>query len=140
MAGWLASTSTGLGARTGHHVVGQLCDALHASHLELTSWTGPQLVQALNDDMRQRGFTWPNEITRPGPFLAHRLRNLPARPTPPIQARPAFVIQAVDAAAPSPAPRPPSEPSAARLEAQRSIREILSRRLRRPARAPESHV
>lgn len=132
LAGWLASTSTGLGARTGHHVVGQLCDALHASHLELASWTGPQLIQALNDDMRKSGFTWPNEITRPGPFLAHRLRKLPTRPAPPIQARPTFVTQTVDAPAPSLAPLPPMEPSAARLEAQRSIRDTLSRKRRRP--------
>ncbi|RDH75441.1 hypothetical protein DVS77_27475 [Mycolicibacterium moriokaense] len=113
-------------------MVGQLCDALHASHLELAAWTGPQLVRALNDDMSERGITWPNEIVRPGPFLAHRLRNLPARPAPPVQVRAVSVTEAVDAAALSPGPRTAVEPSPARLEAQRSIREVLSRRRRHP--------
>lgn len=131
LAGWLASTATGLGARNGHHVVGQLCDALHASHLDLPAWTGPQLVQALNDEMTQRGFTWPDQIERPGPFLAQRLRHLPAHPPtiPPVRLETA--ADRIDNSPHSLAPREPSEPSAARLEARRSIRETLARTLRR---------
>ena len=133
LAGWLASTATGLGARNGHHVVGQLCDALQASHLDLPAWTGPQLVQALNEDMRQRGFTWPDQITRPGPFLAQRLRHLPSRP-PADRPRPVTTANHGDPCH-SPAPRPTLEPSPARLEAQRSIRETLARALRRNSKA-----
>lgn len=124
LAGWLASTSVGLGIRTGHHVVGQLCDALHASHLDLEGWTGPQLVVALNADMKQRGLTWPDQITSPGPFLAQRLRHLPARPPAP----PGIASGAPTATAPRQAPCLPSEPSLVRLEAQRRIRDILARR------------
>lgn len=124
LAGWLASASAGLGIRTGHHVVGQLCNALHASHLDLEAWTGPQLVAALNADMKQRGLTWPDQITSPGPFLAQRLRHLPARPPTP----PRTASAAPAASAQTQAPRPPSEPSLARLEAQRRIRDILARR------------
>lgn len=89
LAGWLASTAIGLGARDGRHVVGQLCAALERSHLKLTAWTGPQLVKALDADMSARKITWPDRIDQPGPFLAARLRHLPAtpaeepRPTPP---------------------------------------------------------
>lgn len=131
LAGWLASTSAGLGIRPGHHVVGQLCNALDASHLDLPAWTGPQLVAALNADMRQRGYTWPDQITSPGPFLAQRLRHLPAQPAPrePSVASPSSPADAYRKQ-PSPAQQsamPPAEPSAARLAAQRAIREILGR-------------
>ncbi len=141
LAGWLASTSTGLGARTGHHVVGQLCDALHNSHLELPAWTGPQLVQALNEDMKRRGCTWPDQITSPGPFLAQRLRHLPARPAvsatsaSPSPAPSVAVPAAVPAVHAGAADRPCSAPSAVRAEAQRRIREVLSRNPRRSARS-----
>jgi hypothetical protein len=141
LAGWLASTSAGLGARTGHHVVGQLCNALQASHLELPAWTGPQLVEALNHDMKQRGATWPDQICCPGAFLAQRLRNLPARPPVPPISRPTTGHRAIEDTHPSPAPpQPPSAPSAARLEAQRRIRELLARKLRRaPTRTDNAH-
>lgn len=128
LAGWLASTSTGLGARTGQHVVGQLCDALERSHLDLPAWTGPTLVRALNEDMRARGATWPDQIVHPGPFLAHRLRHLPARPkTGATEPKP---IPPSPASGPLPHQREqqrPSAPTAARLAAQRSIRETLAR-------------
>lgn len=132
LAGWLASTSTGLGIRPGHHIVGQLCNALDASHLDLQAWTGPQLVSALNADMKQRGLTWPDHITNPGALLAHRLRHLPARPVLP-QTTPAGPVTA----GPHPTPPPLSEPSPARLEAQRHIRDILARRPHR-ANCPAS--
>ncbi|MBY6388570.1 hypothetical protein HG717_32320 [Rhodococcus erythropolis] len=117
--------------------MGQLCDALHNSHLDLPAWTGPQLVQALNADMKRRGCTWPDQITSPGPFLAQRLRHLPARPavnassTSPSPAPPAAVLVDDIAAA----GRPGATPSAARVEAQRRIREVLSRNSRRSARS-----
>lgn len=132
LAGWLASTSTGLGARTGHHVVGQLCDALQASHLDLAAWTGPELVAALNSDMKRRNLTWPDQIHRPGPFLAQRLRHLPERPV----ARkhsPTIAVGEPSETPPLASVRPlPSTPSQAQLDARRRISEIL---LRRPHRA-----
>ena len=80
IAGWLASTGIGMEARRGRHVVGQLCAALEASHLQLDAWSGPTLIQALNADMTKRGLNWPDRIDQPGAFLATRLRHLPARP------------------------------------------------------------
>jgi hypothetical protein len=58
-------------------------------------------LAALNADMRETGWSWPNRIERPGPFLAARLRRLPPRPlavTPPAKPAPA-----VDDPAPPPA-------------------------------------
>lgn len=59
---------------------GQVCDALSGSGLDLAHWSPAQLAAALDADMRQRGISWPDRITRPGAFLAARLRRLPARP------------------------------------------------------------
>lgn len=80
IAARLASTAAGLQAREGRHVVGQLCDALEASHLHLESWSGSALIAALNADMTKRGLNWPDRIEQPGAFLAARLRHLPTRP------------------------------------------------------------
>lgn len=80
IAAWLASNAVGLHEKPGQHVVGQICAALTRSHLDLPAWSGPTLVAALNDDMRTAGRTWPNEIHRPGAFIAYRLRDLPQRP------------------------------------------------------------
>lgn len=134
LAGWLASTATGLGARKGHHVVGQLCDALHNSRLDLPAWTGPQLVQALNEDMKRRGCTWPDQITSPGPFLAQRLRHLPARPAASSGGPPPAPSVAVPADQAGAVDGPGSASSAVRTEAQRRIREVLSRNARSSAR------
>ena len=67
-----------LGLETVHP--GQVCDALTRSGLNLAFWDARQLAAALEADMRQRGINWPDRITRPGAFLAARLRWLPARP------------------------------------------------------------
>ena len=60
---------------------GQVCDALTRSGLDLAHWNSRQLAEALEVDMRQRGINWPDRITRPGAFLAARLRRLPNRPS-----------------------------------------------------------
>lgn len=80
IAAWLASHAIGLNAKPGQHVVGQICAALTRSHLDLPAWTGPALVAALNEHMRLAGKSWPNQIQRPGAFIAYRLRDLPERP------------------------------------------------------------
>lgn len=59
---------------------GHICEALTRSGLDLDAWTARQITNALNADMRQRGWTWPERIERPGAFLASRLRLLPQRP------------------------------------------------------------
>jgi hypothetical protein len=59
---------------------GHICDALSRSGLNLTAWTAPEIIQALNADMHKTGWSWPNHIERPGAFLASRLRRLPPPP------------------------------------------------------------
>jgi hypothetical protein len=59
---------------------GHVCDALLRSGLDLTAWTAPQILAALNTDMHETGWSWPNRIERPGAFLASRLRRLSPRP------------------------------------------------------------
>lgn len=77
------------GLARGH--IGHICDALTRSGLDLDAWTAQQIAAALNADMRQRGWSWPNRIDRPGAFLASRLRRLPQRPV---------VVRSVQPAAP----------------------------------------
>ena len=66
------------GLRRGH--LGHICDALIRSGLDLDAWTARAISVALNADMRERGWSWPNHIERPGAFLTARLRRLPVRP------------------------------------------------------------
>ncbi|MEU0498069.1 hypothetical protein [Mycobacterium sp. NPDC006124] len=70
----------GLCAGLGRGHIGHVCDALTRSGLDLEAWTADQITAALNADMRQRGWSWPNLIENPGAFLASRLRRLPERP------------------------------------------------------------
>lgn len=125
IAGWLASTAVGLGQRKGLHVVGQLCDALQASHLELSAWTGKTLIQALDEDMRRRGATWPDRISSPGPFLAKRLAQLPSRP---VERPVPRTIGAAPVECAHSAGRATAPPSDAQVAARSRIREILSRK------------
>ena len=123
LAGWLASTAIGLGARDGRHVVGQLCAALDSSHLELDAWTGPQLVKALDADMAARKISWPDRIDQPRAFLAARLHHLPARP--PEDPRPT--------PPPTPAPTKPALTEVGRQALQRIRAQIAG------ARPPRLH-
>jgi hypothetical protein len=59
---------------------GQICDALDRSGIDVDAWTAPQLLAALNADMRNAGWSWPDHVQRPGAFLASRLRRLPTTP------------------------------------------------------------
>jgi len=67
-----------LGLDRGH--IGRICDALTESGLDLTAWTSKTLINALNVDMKTRGWDWPNHIENPAAFLASRLRLLAGRP------------------------------------------------------------
>lgn len=64
----------------GHGHIGQICDALMASGLDLAAWTGKSLTQALDADTKARGWNSPKRVERPGAFLLARLRLLPTRP------------------------------------------------------------
>ena len=109
LAAQLAARCQGL--HRGH--IGQLCDALVSAGIDPNIWTAQQITDALDADMRATGWTWPNHITRPGAFLATRLRRLTWSPQGPptsggcAAARPDK--QAIPPPPPPPAyvPRPP---------------------------------
>ncbi len=60
--------------------VGQICDVLSGSGLDLDAWTSRQINDALNAHMSTTGLSWPDRIENPAGFLAARLRRLPVRP------------------------------------------------------------
>lgn len=66
------------GLDRGH--IGRICDALADSGLDLDAWTASQLLEALNADMKARGWSWPDRVDHPASFLRSRLRRLPVRP------------------------------------------------------------
>jgi len=72
LAAALVAGSHGL---DGAHI-GSICDALTAAGIDPTVWTARDITDALNADMRARGWTWPDHITNPGAFLFSRLRRL----------------------------------------------------------------
>lgn len=76
LAAYLARHCKGLDV--GHP--GRLADVLKRSGLDLSAWTGPALVAALNASMVKRNNDWPDQIANPAGFLAYRIAQLPARP------------------------------------------------------------
>ncbi|MFV8233937.1 hypothetical protein [Mycolicibacterium fortuitum] len=76
LAAGIVAKSHGLGAVHPGHI----CEALIRSGLDLDAWTARGITDALDADMRTRGWSWPNHIERPGAFLATRLRRLSVRP------------------------------------------------------------
>lgn len=60
--------------------IGHICDALMASGLDLSVWTGRSLLDALDADTKARGWSSPKRVERPGAFLLARLQLLTARP------------------------------------------------------------
>ena len=56
--------------------IGGICDALTAAGIDPAVWTARAITDALNADMRARGWTWPDHIANPGAFLSSRLRRL----------------------------------------------------------------
>jgi hypothetical protein len=118
MAAAIIAGSLGLGS--GHP--GHICDALTRSDLELSAWTAPQILNALNADMRRMGWCWPNQIENPGAFLAMRLRRLPVRPS----ERPLLTPKSVVLAA-EPSATPPAS-AASRAAAKALFRDSERRR------------
>lgn len=58
----------------------RLARVLVDSHLEVQTWTPGQLLDALDAQMAKSHYSWPDRITNPAGFLAHRLKGLPAQP------------------------------------------------------------
>lgn len=63
-----------------HGHIGAICQALMSAGIDPAVWSAKQLANALNEDMKARRSSWPDQIERPGAFLASRLRRLPRRP------------------------------------------------------------
>ncbi|GAT06207.1 putative uncharacterized protein [Mycolicibacterium fortuitum subsp. acetamidolyticum] len=76
LAAELVARSHGLDR--GH--IGAVCDAITAAGIDPAVWSARSITEALNADMRARGWSWPDRVERPGAFLAHRLRRLEWRP------------------------------------------------------------
>ena len=68
------------GMAGGH--IGAICDALTAAGVDPTLTTAQQICRHLDADMRETGWSWPNDIQRPAAFLTHRLKRISTRLTP----------------------------------------------------------
>jgi hypothetical protein len=131
------------GLHRGH--IGAVCDALTTAGIDARTWSARAIIDGLDADMRERGWSWPDHIERPGAFLVSRLRRLISRQTEDSQ-NPAVLGQT---------PTPPayvSEPVLALTTEQRTtinqrkteIRSLLAHSEPRPAtpqqpRVPISH-
>ncbi len=76
LAAQLVARSHGL--HRGH--IGAICDAITAAGIDPAVWSARAIADALNADMKARGWSWPDHIERPGAFLASRLRRIEWRP------------------------------------------------------------
>lgn len=56
--------------------IGAICDAITTAGIDPATWSAPAITTKLNTDMKARGWSWPNQIERPGAFLASRLRRI----------------------------------------------------------------
>ena len=72
LAAELVARTHGLGR--GH--IGAIVDALDAAGIDPALWSARAITDALDADMRTRGWNWPDHITNPGAFLSSRLRRL----------------------------------------------------------------
>lgn len=131
-----------------HGHIGNICDALTGSRLDLTAWTAPRIIAALNTDMRESGLFWPDTIRSPGAFFGARLRRLALRCN---EGVPATMQGDCDPCAARPAARQDQPKSVARAAVPHShhpvsvavraaalaeISAILSRRSSVPTAAP----
>ena len=110
--------------------IGTICDALTAAGIDPTVWTARAITDALNADMRVRGWTWPDHITNAGAFLSSRLRRLDwSPPTTPTKAG-GCAADSTEQKAPPPIPL--TAASQARIAAAREqIRHVLANRPQR---------
>lgn len=122
LAAQLVNRTHGLGR--GH--IGAICDAITAAGIDPAVWSACAITDALNADMRSRGWSWPDHITNPAAFLSSRLRRLPWT-TPP--APPKGGGYAATRLEQTPAPAALTDASRVRIAAAREqIRQILANR------------
>jgi len=128
LAGELVRRSHGL--HRGH--IGSVCDAIRGAGIDPTAITAAQIASALNADMRESGWRWPDRIERPGAFLAYRLGRVSGRLEALTQASTGggFAATGSQEAA---AGRQPADP-AVRTAAMDAIRTVLRSRQLRTAR------
>lgn len=106
--------------------IGGICDALIAAGIDPAVWTARTVNDALNADMRTRGWTWPDHIANPGAFLSSRLRRLSWAP--PEEPRKAGGCAAVSIDQ-TPQPAVLTDAARARIAAAREeIRHVLTKR------------
>ncbi len=111
--------------------IGTICDALTAAGIDPQVWTAHAITDALNADMRTRGWTWPDHITNPGAFLSSRLRRLSWSPPETQTKAGGYAAASIDQAA---RPEPLTEAARARIAAaQEEIRQVLRDRAQRTA-------
>ena len=72
LAGQLVARSHDLGR--GH--IGAICDAITTAGIDPNLWSAQRITNALNHDMRRRGWSWPDHIEHPAAFLTSRLQRL----------------------------------------------------------------
>ncbi|WP_249354705.1 Rep protein [Rhodococcus sp. USK13] len=56
--------------------IGAICDALVASGIDITRWTGRDIARELGRDTAARGWIWPNSVDSPAAFLRWRLARM----------------------------------------------------------------
>ncbi|GAT06508.1 replication protein, repA [Mycobacteroides abscessus subsp. massiliense] len=123
LAAGLVATTHGLDCAH----IGGICDALIAAGIDPAVWTARAVNDALNADMRTRGWTWPDRIANPGAFLSSRLRRL-SWATPPEEPRKAGGYAAVSIDQ-TPQPAVLTDAARARIAAAREeIRRVLTKR------------
>lgn len=61
--------------RTTKHI-GQICDVLDRTGIDVTRWTGRDIARELTTDTQSRGWVWPTQLTRPTAFLRWRLAQI----------------------------------------------------------------
>lgn len=107
--------------------IGTICDVLTAAGIDPTVWTARAITDALNADMRARGWSWPDHITNPGAFLASRLRRLSWSPPETATKVGGCATDRIDQKTPQPVPLTAAQ-HARIAAAQHEIRRILRTR------------
>ena len=122
LAAALVAQSHGLDR--GH--IGEICDAISGAGIDPTAVTAAQIRSALDEDMRQTRWSWPDWIERPGAFLRYRLSRASGRLDALTQAPPGGGCAAAESLEEGSGQRP-ADP-AVRAAAMAAIRAVLQSR------------